>query len=141
MRRNAGYYLYVFIVIIVLAIGTIAWQFIKKDIVNKYVEESGIALMTESEIEELKEEAYQEGYDDGIAEGYDDGYESALEEYNVDPGISYATVYYVDDGDSYHMNSSCLSLRQSKKTVHETTLDKLQGSLNPCDICVPHSDN
>ena len=105
---------------------------------------------TEEDLEVARAEAYQEGYDDGVADlesevenAYQNGYEAALIDYNVDPGVSWATVYYTDGGDCYHTNPSCLSLRGSDN-IHEISLEELYRSgsdLRPCDICVAHSDD
>lgn len=104
---------------------------------------------TEADLDTAREEGYQEGYDAATEElqseidsAYDSGYEAALEDYNVNPGVTWATVYYTDGGECYHTNPSCVSLR-GHSNIHETTLDVLahNGSdLRPCDICVPHSD-
>ena len=133
MRRNGGYYFYVFILIAVIAIGAFAWNRCEERIVEKYVEESGRVLLTEEELEEIKSESYEEGYADG-----QDG-----SEYAADNAVTWATVYYTDYGECYHTNPSCVSLR-GHDNIHETSLENLykNGSdLRPCDICVPHSDD
>lgn len=143
MKSRISYPLFIGIILAVIAVGSILWMKYEERLVQGYIEDNGLTLLSDQELEDIKDEAYNEGFEDGKTEGFDDGYESALEDYNVAAsGVTYATVYYVDGGDCYHMNPSCLSIRQTKKAVHETTLDKLRGTgLNPCDICVAHSDN
>ena len=88
---------------------------------------------TQEEVDQIKEDAYEEGYEDG----YEDADSGASR------GVTWATVFYTDQGECYHMNPSCLSLRNTDdEDIHETTLNELKDSgLRPCDICVPHSDD
>ena len=148
-KQTAGYFLFIAVLVVIISTASYAWARFKATLVKDYIQEEGLSLITDEELEAIKSQSYNEGYEAAkeelsfeIENAYDDGYESALEEYNVaGAGVTYATVYYVDGGRSYHMNPSCLSIRQTNKTVHETTLDKLGTSLDPCDICVAHSND
>ncbi len=101
-------------------------------------------IYTDKQLKDITGEAYSEGYDVGIEEGHEEGYEEGYEEgSNENNVVTSATVYYTDDGECYHMNPSCLALRDSTN-IHETTLDELSANnsfLRPCDICVAHSDD
>ena len=102
-------------------------------------DEPEIEEYTEEDIERIKEEAYEEGYNDASEETTED----SSDDINLDNQVTWATVYYTPNGDCYHMNPSCLSLRDSK-TIYEVSLEDLYNNgsdLKPCDICVPHSDD
>lgn len=138
-RSNGSYFLFVATIIAIVLAASYAWMEYKDYLIQNYIKEYDLTLLNEQEIEDLKDDAYAQGFEDGKSEGFDEGYENALEDYNVSPGVQYATVYYTDNGDCYHVNPSCTSIRYNDN-VHETTLDRLDLPLRPCDICVPHSD-
>ncbi|HHW94563.1 MAG TPA: hypothetical protein GX736_01340 [Mogibacterium sp.] len=54
-----------------------------------------------------------------------------------DNDVTWATVYYTDYGECYHMSPDCISLRKSKR-IYQDSLENIRG-LRPCDLCVPHS--
>lgn len=104
-----------------------------------YAIENGVHIYTDKDISDIENAARQEGYDEGYETGLEEGQQESLSE----AAPEYPIVYYTDDGECYHMNPSCLSLRDSDN-IHEIPLDDLYANdpyIRPCDICVPHSDD